>query len=69
MEQSKKFSLNSLDWGKIGIGALIAVGGALATYLEDLIPSLDFGSFSPVAVAFNGVLINIIRKFLSGLKQ
>jgi len=69
MEQSKKFSLNSLDWGKIGIGALIAVGGALATYLEELIPSLDFGSFSPVAVALNGVLINIIRKFLSGLKD
>jgi len=67
--ESKKFSLNSLDWGKIGIGALIAVGGALATYLEELIPSLDFGSFSPVAVALNGVLINIIRKFLSGLKQ
>jgi len=69
MEQSKKMSLNKDDIKKIGIGLLIALGGALATYLEELIPGLDFGSYSGIAVAINSVLVNALRKFLSGLKQ
>ncbi|MDA2921705.1 hypothetical protein MYX07_00380 [Patescibacteria group bacterium AH-259-L07] len=68
MENSKKYSLNSIDWKKIGTGLLIALGGAFATYLEELIPSIDFQSFTPLVVAINSIIINTIRKFLTGLK-
>ena len=63
--QSKKFTLISLDWKKIGIGAGVAVGGALLTYLAELIPTIDFGAYTPLAVALLGVLVNIGRKYLT----
>jgi hypothetical protein len=69
MSNSTKYSFNKEDLKKIGIGLLIALGGALATYLEELIPGLDFGAYSAIAVAINSVLVNALRKFLSGLNQ
>ncbi len=65
MKGSKRWQLSKDDWKRIGIGALMAVGGAIATYLEELIPTLDFGSWTPVAVAVNGILINTIRKLIT----
>ncbi len=65
---SKKYRLNKIDLTKIGIGLLIALGGAFATYLEEIVPGVDFGAFTPLAVAVNSIIVNAIRKFLTGLK-
>jgi hypothetical protein len=63
--QSKKFSLINLDWEKIGVGAGVAIGGALLTYTAELIPMIDFGDYTPLVVALLGILINIGRKYLT----
>lgn len=64
---SPKYTLNQEDGRKIFTGLAIALLGALATYLQDTIPNIDFGAYTPVAVAVNSVLVNIIRKFIVGL--
>ena len=65
-EQSKQWSLNKIDYKKILIGAGVALLGALSTYLQDTIPNVDFGVYTPVVVAVNSILVNIIRKFVMG---
>jgi len=65
MEQ-KKYSLDQKTLEKIGKSFLIAFAGFLATYLEDLIPMVDFGEFTPLVVALNSVLINAIREYIKG---
>ena len=67
-EVSKIFSLNKVDGKKILVGAGIAVGGALLTFLAELIPSIDFGVYTPMAVAGFSILINAGRKFLLEVK-
>ena len=62
---SYKFSLNSIDFKKLGIGLLIALLGALATYLQETIPGIDFGQYTLIVGAINSVVINFIRKFIS----
>lgn len=64
MENSQKLSLNLLDRKKIGKGALIAVIGVLLTYVADLIPTIDFGAYTPIVVAGFSVFANIVRKWL-----
>lgn len=66
MENSKFLQLNSIDYKKLGIGALIAVGGALLTYWQDTFLTLDFGVYQGLAVAINSIIINFVRKLLSG---
>jgi len=67
MENSKKYKLNREDFGKIGKGLLIALGGAFCTFVVGLIPQIDFGTYSPLAVAFFSFVINAFRKFLKGV--
>ena len=62
-----KYSLDEESLKKIGKGFLIAVGGLGATYLQDLIPNIDWGQYAPIAVAVNSVVINIIREWLKGV--
>lgn len=62
---STKFQLNKADLQKIGTGALVAIGGALVTYLTQVVAQIDFGDFTPVAVAVSSVLVNVARKFLA----
>ena len=64
--ESKKYKLNKTDSKKIGKGALIALGGALLTYIADLLPQVDFGAYTPIAVAIGGILVNLGWKFLKG---
>lgn len=66
MKDSKQWSLNNIDYKKILVGAGIALLGALATYLQDTIPGLDFGVYTPIIVAINSVIVNAIRKFIMG---
>lgn len=64
MEKSPKYKLNKEDGKKIGKGALIALGGALLTYVSDIIPMIDWGEYKPVVVAISGIIINFGWKFL-----
>lgn len=63
---SAKYTLNKEDGKKILTGAGIALAGALLTYLADLIPNVDFGSYSELIVAISAILINAGRKWLAG---
>ena len=63
---SKKYSLNKEDLMKIGVGALVALAGALLTYVSDVITEIDFGDMTPFVVALASILVNVGRKFLQG---
>jgi len=65
---SVKYTFNKEDGKKILVGAGIAVGGALLTYLANLLPNLEFGEFTPVVVAIFSILINAGRKFIENRK-
>lgn len=65
METSTKFSLNTIDRKKIGIWALVAVVWTLLTYLADLIPTIDFGVYTPIVAAGFSILANIVRKWIA----
>ena len=62
---SKRFSLNKADMQKVATGALVAIGGALLTYLTQTVAQIDFGDYTPVAVALSSVLVNVARKFIA----
>jgi len=64
--ESKRFALNKEDGMKILIGACIAMGGALLTYLSSILTQIDFGVYTPVVVAIASILINAGKKFLEG---
>jgi hypothetical protein len=59
-----KYKLDKENLVKIAKGAGIAIGGALITYLAELLPSVDFGVYTPLVVALGGVLINAARQFI-----
>jgi len=61
---SPNWTLIKQDLKKLAIGAGIALLGALATYLADTIPGLDFGQYTPIVVAVNSIIVNAIRKFI-----
>ena len=63
---SKPFSMIDLDWKKVGTGALIAIAGALLTYISEVITGINFGSWTPVVVTVWSVAANIARKYLTG---
>lgn len=65
MESSPRFSLNNMDWKKIGTGALIAIAGALLTYLTPIITGLDLGASTPIVVVMWSVIANIVRKWMA----
>lgn len=62
MNNQFKFTKENLI--KIVKGALIAIGGALFTYLAQFISSTDFGQWTPVVVALGGILINAGRELI-----
>ena len=63
--QSPSFSIDSLGLKKVGKGLLIALGGAALTYLVEVIPGIDFGVWTPIAVTVSAVVVNFGRKFLA----
>lgn len=65
---SQRFTLNTEDWKRIAIGALIAGAGAVLTFLAENLGNMNFGEYTPVVVAGLSILINILRKLLSGEK-
>lgn len=49
---------------KILKGAMIALLGLLATFLEEQIPGLNFGKYAVYAVAVNAIIVNAIRQYI-----
>ena len=66
VEESKQFTLNVGDFKSIGIGALLAIGGALVAYFSDAVTQIDFGQWAYIAIPVASILINALRKFLEG---
>jgi len=62
--ESKRFSLSNIDWKKIGTGCLIAITGAILTYLTPIITNLELGAWTPLVVTFWSVIANIVRKWI-----
>lgn len=65
MEGSKPFLVNSKDVERIVKGAMIAVAGALVVYIADIVPTIDFGIWTPLAVALASVAVNALRIWVS----
>ena len=61
---SKRWRINNIDWKKVGIGLLIGLAGAAATYLQETIPTLDFGQYQYIAVGVNSTIVNLLYKFI-----
>lgn len=60
---------NSWDYEtlqKVGRGAAIAGGSAMAIYLLQWIMTVDLGAYTPMAVAIAGIIINAIKEFMKG---
>jgi len=62
---SEKYKLNLTDGKKILKGAGIAGAGAVLVYLIEVIPNVDFGQWTPIAVAVGAILANFVRKYLT----
>ena len=63
-QDSKKYDLNKKDLTKIGKGALNAVGGALLTFLAEVVGQINFGEYTYVVVPVAAILINAGLKFI-----
>jgi len=63
---SPKFSLSRQDSKKIATGALVAVVGALLTYLTQVVGDIDLGPWTPIVVSVWSIVANIVRKWLVG---
>ena len=64
--QSEKFTYNLLDLKKIGRGALYAMGGALITFLIQVVPGIDFGQYNLIIAPMISILLNAAQKYLAG---
>ena len=62
---SPRWVLDKQDFKKIGVGALVAVVGALLTYVSQVMTGVDFGEWTPVIVAVWSVIANIGRKWVT----
>jgi len=69
---SPKFKLDKYDWSKIGVGALIAVTGAVLTYGTNLVAQWQtdqsLGSWTPIVVTLWSVIANAARKWIKDNK-
>lgn len=65
---SEKLKLNTTDGKKLMVGLGVALGGAALTWLAQTIPMIEFGEWTPLAVAISGVIVNVGRKLLAGKK-
>ena len=62
---AENWKLDSKEVTKVGKGALIAGVGAVLIYIAEVIPGIDFGLWTPVAVAVGGVITNFARKWIT----
>ena len=62
---SEPLKLNKQDGIKIVKGLGIAFAGTALTYLAEVIPGINFGKWTPVIVAVNSVIVNVVRKLIT----
>jgi len=60
---AEKYQLNKKDGFKIAKGAGIAAGGAFIAYLLGVLPNIDFGEMTYIAIPMISVLLNAALKF------
>jgi len=65
MEQ-QSFSFDKVTMSKIAKGALIAISGALLTYMAQYVATTDFGAYTPIVVALASILINAGKEYTKG---
>ena len=66
MDPQTAFSFDKVTLTKIGKGLIIAVAGAVLTYVVSYLTNTNFGNFTPLAVAAASVLVNAGKEFVSG---
>ena len=66
MANSEVGTLNTTDWKKIGMGALVAIAGALVAYFSENLADVDWGNYAYIAVPAASIILNILRKLLEG---
>lgn len=74
---SSKFSLNSIDWGKILTGVEVALAGAALTYIFPVLFNLSYVftvyghtfDLTALAVVLFSALSNTVRKFITDHSQ
>ncbi len=59
------FTFQGVNWGKIGAGLLVAIAGAVLTYVSSWIVNVDFGAYTPIIMAVWTTIANIARKYIS----
>lgn len=62
-DDSPKLRLNKKDGFKIAKGAGLAAGGAVAVYLLETLPNVDFGVYTYMAIPLISILLNAALKF------
>ena len=67
MNGSPSFSLSGTDLKKLGIGAFLAMGGTLVTFLStELLPNLDQSTLLGALLAgIASVVLNALRKLIA----
>lgn len=72
MKASGQFNLIKEDLKKIGVGFLLAIGGAIIAFLTDVTNIIDYakyGVYGPILQlgisSLAAALINLIRKWMS----
>ena len=64
--QSPKFSLNTVDWKKLGIHLAIIAVGAILTSLIQYFSSYNFGTAQPFMAAVLIFAGEIVQKYFAG---
>jgi len=61
---SQRFQLDREDLTSIAKGFGIGLAGAILTYATEYFGNINFGEYTPVAVAVLAVIANIARKLI-----
>lgn len=58
-------TLNSVDWHNIATTFLYTAAGALFTILENMLPTINFGSATPYVMLANTAIVSVVHLYFS----
>lgn len=61
-----KFNLPIAEWVSVLKGALVAGAGVALTYVVQHVTAADFGVYGPVVVGVLSIVVNYLRKVVTG---
>lgn len=64
-----QFTFGKKELKSLGKGALIAIAGALIVYIPQAVQSVDWGTWTPFAVAIASIAVNFLRLWASDTTQ